>query len=107
MMKSYGGLQPQQSLLRHLLQHQMRQLQPHRKCRYIDKLTYGDSMVLYDKRYKHEHEREWEEHTMTRPIPPDILARLEAHVQWRRIGKEEGQQLAVGNLDLHDLDLSE
>jgi uncharacterized protein YjbI with pentapeptide repeats len=44
---------------------------------------------------------------MLRPIPPDILARIEAHEQWLRTSQEKGQQLFDGDLDLHDLDLSE
>ena len=43
---------------------------------------------------------------MTRPIPPELLARIKAHERWLETTKREGQELAEGDVDLHDLDLS-
>ena len=43
---------------------------------------------------------------MTRPIPPELLARIDAHERWLETTKREGQEFAQGNMDLRDLDLS-
>jgi uncharacterized protein YjbI with pentapeptide repeats len=43
---------------------------------------------------------------MTRPIPPDILTRIQEHQHWLDTFKKEGQQLARQGDDLSDLDLS-
>ena len=43
---------------------------------------------------------------MTRPIPPDLLARIQAHQRWLETFNEEGLQFAEDGIDLRDLDLS-
>ena len=43
---------------------------------------------------------------MTRPIPPDLLARIQEHERWLETFKKEGQQFAEDGIDLRDLDLS-
>ncbi len=43
---------------------------------------------------------------MAHPIPPELLAHIEAHERWLETTKKEGQEFAEGNVDLHDLDLS-
>ena len=43
---------------------------------------------------------------MTRPIPPEILARIDAHELWLQTFKREGHAFSEGKVDLHDLDLS-
>lgn len=43
---------------------------------------------------------------MTRPIPPDLLARIREHKRWLETFKKEGQQFAQDGIDLRDLDLS-
>jgi hypothetical protein len=47
-----------------------------------------------------------EEVPMTRPIPPNILRRIQEHEHWLETWKEEGQQFAEDGIDLNDLDLS-
>jgi uncharacterized protein YjbI with pentapeptide repeats len=43
---------------------------------------------------------------MTRPIPPELLARIQAHERWVETFQEEGQQFAQQRVDLRDMDLS-
>jgi uncharacterized protein YjbI with pentapeptide repeats len=43
---------------------------------------------------------------MTRPNPPDLLARIEAYERWLETGRREGQQFRESKVDLHGLDLS-
>ena len=43
---------------------------------------------------------------MTRPIPPDLLTRIQEHEHWLETFRKEGQQFAQQWVDLSDLDLS-
>lgn len=43
---------------------------------------------------------------MTKLIPPELLARIQAHEHWVETFQEEGQQFAQQRVDLRDLDLS-
>ena len=43
---------------------------------------------------------------MTRPIPPELLVRIQEHERWLETFKEEGQQLVLQWVDLCDMDLS-
>lgn len=43
---------------------------------------------------------------MIKPIPPDLLARIQEHERWVKTFGDEGQQFAQQRVDLSDLDLS-
>lgn len=43
---------------------------------------------------------------MTRPIPPDLLKRIQEHEHWRETWKEEGERFAEDRIDLRELDLT-
>ncbi|HEU5381980.1 MAG TPA: pentapeptide repeat-containing protein, partial [Ktedonobacteraceae bacterium] len=43
---------------------------------------------------------------MTRPIPVDVLARLESHERWQSTYPKQGTLLEWEDADLHELDLS-
>ena len=47
-----------------------------------------------------------EEKTMKKPIPPDLLAQLLSHQQYKETQGKEGKKLKARDLDLSELDLS-